>query len=77
MNVVRDSILGRRSKSGWEFPFTNLLQKGSEKFDRSRRQTSNINNQLGVKKLEISNLISGIEFLNQAHISQVSKIIRS
>ena len=75
VNVVRDSILSRGSKSKWEFPFKNVLKKGSEKFERSRRQTININNQLGVQKLEISNLISGIEFLNQAHISQVSTII--
>jgi hypothetical protein len=79
VNIVRDSILGRASKSGWEFPFKNLLKKAatesSEKFDRSRRETVQIDNQLGVKKLEISNLISGIEFLNQAHISQVSRVI--
>ena len=79
VNVVRDSILGRGTQSGWEFPFKKLLSKASTetsvKFDRSRRQIVESDNQLSVRKLEISNLISGIEFLNQAHISQVSQHI--
>ena len=42
-------------------------------FQRRRRSNNLNNNEFSVTKLELSNLIGGMEFLNDAHISLVSR----
>ena len=73
VNVVRDSILGKDPKSESKIPSKKLMKRVSKGEDsdleRSRRETYN---QIPAHRLEISNMVGGIEFLNEAHISMVS-----
>ena len=76
VNVVRDSILGKDPKSESKIPSKKLMKRVSKGEDsdleRSRRETSETDNQTPAHRLEISNMVGGIEFLNEAHILTVS-----
>ena len=68
VNIVRDSILVKGAKSESKLP-----SKGADRhLERARRETTETDNQTPVHRLEISNMVGGIEFLNEAHILTVS-----
>ena len=77
VNVVRDSILVKAPKSeskSHSKKFSKRISKGADSnLERSRRETSETENQIPAHKLEISNMVGEIEFLNEAHISMVSR----
>ena len=72
VNIVRDSILVKDPKSESNIPSKKLMKRVSKGEERSRRETSETDNEIPAHRLEISNMVGGIEFLNEAHILTVS-----
>ena len=65
VNIFRDTFLGG---GGTPSLLTKLTSSVSDASERSRRETVEAISQLDVKKLELSNLVSGIEFIIQENL---------
>ena len=76
VNIVRDSILIKGAKSESKSPSKKMIKRLSmgadSNLERTRRETAETENQIPAHRLEISNMVGGIEFLNEAHILTVS-----